>query len=170
MKTARPYANPYVAGVALGLVLLAAFVLTGQGLGASGAFANMASGLVAAAAPAQAAKNSYFHSYLAAGAPWSAWIVIEILGVIAGGAVSAWLAGRFVLRIETGPRLSKPARLVTATAGGAVMGIGAVLARGCTSGQGLSGGAMLSVGSWAFMIALFVAGYATGPLARRQWR
>ena len=40
MTPARPDANPYVAGVALGLVLLAAFVLTGQGLGASGAFAN----------------------------------------------------------------------------------------------------------------------------------
>jgi hypothetical protein len=170
MKSARPYANPYVAGVALGLVLLGAFVLTGQGLGASGAFANLASGMVAAAAPTAAARNSYFQSYLAAGAPWSAWIVLEILGVIAGGGVSAWLAGRFAMRIEAGPRLSKPARLAAAAAGGAVMGVGAVLARGCTSGQALSGGAMLSVGSWSFMIALFVAGFAVAPLARRLWR
>ena len=170
MKPARPYANPYVAGVALGLVLLAAFALTGQGLGASGAFANVASGLVLAIAPAEAARNSYFHSYLAAGAPWSAWIVLEIAGVIAGGAVSAWLAGRFAMRIETGPRLSKPARLAAATTGGIVMGVGAVLARGCTSGQALSGGAMLSVGSWAFMIALFVAGYAAAPVVRGLWR
>jgi len=169
MTSARPYASPYVAGVGLGLVLLVAFVLTGQGLGASGAFANAASGLVGAVAPAQAAKNSYFHSYLAAGAPWSAWIVLEILGVMTGGAVSAVLAGRFAGRIETGPRLSKPARLVGATAGGMVMGVGAVLARGCTSGQALSGGAMLAVGSWAFMIAVFVAGYAAAPLARRLW-
>jgi hypothetical protein len=170
MTSARPYANPYVAGVALGLVLLAAFVLTGQGLGASGAFANVASGLVETVAPMQAAKNSYFHSYLAAGAPWSAWIVLEILGVMAGGAVSALLAGRFARRIETGPRLGKPARLVAATTGGMAMGLGAVLARGCTSGQALSGGAVLAVGSWAFMIAVFIAGYAAAPLARRLWR
>ena len=38
----RPYADPYVAGVALGLVLLAAFLLAGRGLGASGAFATAA--------------------------------------------------------------------------------------------------------------------------------
>ena len=30
--------NPYLAGIGLGLVLLAAFVLVGRGLGASGAF------------------------------------------------------------------------------------------------------------------------------------
>ena len=33
------------------------------------------------------------------------------------------------------------------------MGVGAVLARGCTSGQALTGGALLSVGSWLFMAA-----------------
>ena len=42
----RPYADPYVAGVGLGLVLLAAFVLVGRGLGASGAFGATATGLV----------------------------------------------------------------------------------------------------------------------------
>jgi len=35
---AQPYMNPYLAGIGLGLVLLAAFVLVGRGLGASGAF------------------------------------------------------------------------------------------------------------------------------------
>src|SRR5206468_11378754 len=44
----RPYANPYLAGVALGLVLLAAFVIMGRGLGASGAFASTAAGVVSA--------------------------------------------------------------------------------------------------------------------------
>ena len=37
--TARPYSNPYLSGFGLGLVLLAAFVVMGRGLGASGAFA-----------------------------------------------------------------------------------------------------------------------------------
>ena len=50
------------------------------------------------------------------------------------------------------------------------MGLGAVLARGCTSGQALSGGALLSVGSWAFMMAAFAGGYAAAPLFRRLWR
>ena len=37
----RPYSNPYLAGIGLGLVLLAAFVLMGRGLGASGAFSSL---------------------------------------------------------------------------------------------------------------------------------
>lgn len=170
MKQPKPYANPYLAGVGLGLVLLACFVLTGQGLGASGAFANVAAGLVSAAAPEKAAANGYFESYLAGGAPWTAWMVVEVAGVIVGGGLSAWLAGRFKLVIDRGPRLSPLSRLMAAGAGGAVMGFGAVLARGCTSGQALSGGALLAVGSWAFMIALFVSGYLAAPLARRLWK
>lgn len=39
----KPYWNSYVAGIGLGLVLLAAFVLTGRGLGASGAMTRFAS-------------------------------------------------------------------------------------------------------------------------------
>ena len=50
------------------------------------------------------------------------------------------------------------------------MGAGAVLARGCTSGLALSGGALLSVGSWLFMIAAFAAAYAIAPLIKRAWR
>jgi hypothetical protein len=168
-KPARPYANPYLAGVGLGLVLLAAFVLTGEGLGASGAFANVASGLVDAVAPAKAAANPYFHSYLAAGAPWTAWIVIEIVGVLVGGGLSALVTGRVAARVDAGPHLARTPRLIAAGSGGAVMGLGAVLARGCTSGQALSGGALLSVGSWAFMIGVFAAGYAVAPAARKLW-
>jgi uncharacterized protein len=50
------------------------------------------------------------------------------------------------------------------------MGVGAKLARGCTSGLGLTGGATLSVGSWLFIIAAFVGAYAAAPLLRRAWR
>jgi uncharacterized protein len=165
----RPFVNPYVAGVGLGLVLLACFVLTGQGLGAVGAFANAASVLVDTVAPHNAAANSYFQGYLQAGPAWSVWIVVEVLGVALGGAVSAWLNGRFKVEVVRGPHIGKAQRLGSAVAGGALMGIGAVLACGCTSGLALSGGAMLSVGSWAFMIAVFVAGYAAMPLFRRLW-
>jgi uncharacterized membrane protein YedE/YeeE len=170
MKTAQPYANPYVAGVCLGLVLLGAFVVAGQGLGASGAFASVAAGLVDAASPEAAKENDYFASYLSGGAPWTAWMVVEIIGVIAGGALSAFLAGRMRIEIARGPNIGDKARLAYAAGGGAIMGLGAVLARGCTSGQALSGGALLSVGSWGFMLAAFAAGFIAAPLARRLWR
>ena len=48
------------------------------------------------------------------------------------------------------------------------MGLGAVLARGCTSGQALTGGALLSVGSWLFMIAAFAAAYAVAPFVTER--
>jgi uncharacterized membrane protein YedE/YeeE len=169
-RVPRPYADPYLAGVGLGLVLLAAFVVTGRGLGASGAFASGAAGVVAAASPARAAASPYFSRYLTGEGPWREWLLFEIAGVVIGGFLSALLAGRLRLAVERGPRLSRAGRLVTAFAGGSVMGLGAVLARGCTSGLALTGGALLSVGSWIFMMAAFAGGYLIAPVVRRAWR
>ena len=169
-RDARPYADPYFTGVGLGLVLLAAFVIMGRGLGASGAFASVASGVIAAADSSAAAKNAYFSTYSGTGSPWTAWLLFELGGVVIGGFLSAWWSGRLRITTESGPRSSKRVRLTTAFAGGAIMGLGAVLARGCTSGQALTGGAMLSVGSWLFMIAAFAAAFAIAPLARTLWQ
>ena len=166
----RPYADPYVAGVGLGLVLLAAFVLMGRGLGASGAFATAASGIASAVSPEAAQGNAYFARYLGEpGGPWRAWLLFEVIGVVIGGFLSAKLAGRLERTVEKGPRLTDRSRLTFAFGGGALMGLGAVLARGCTSGQALTGGALLSVGSWVFMLAAFAAAYAVAPIVRRLW-
>jgi len=170
MNTPRAYANPYFAGCCLGLLLLVAFVVTGQGLGASGAFANVATAIVEAAAPSELVGNNYFARYAESGALWTAWMVFEVLGIVIGAAISAASHGRWRVEINGGPRVSRSLRCTTAIAGGALMGVGAVLARGCTSGQALSGGAMLSAGSWIFMITAFAAGFAAAPLARRLWQ
>jgi uncharacterized protein len=166
------YSDPYVSGIALGLVLLAAFLFAGRGLGASGAFAATATGTVAVVAPGYVQSNPYFGRYLAhPGGPWRDWLLIEIAGVVLGGFISAALAGRLRQRgVERGRGVTVTARLLIAAAGGAVMGVGAVLARGCTSGQALTGGALLSVGSWTFMLAAFAAGYAVAPTVKRVWR
>jgi uncharacterized membrane protein YedE/YeeE len=168
-RSGRPYANPYLAGVALGLVLLAAFVVMGRGLGASGAFASGAAGVVSTVAPERAQANAYFARYLGGEGPWLDWLLIEIVGVAIGGFLSALVAGRLRIAVERGPRFSRRARLTTAFVAGAVMGLGAVLARGCTSGQALTGGALLSVGSWLFIGGAFAAAYAAAPLVRRAW-
>jgi uncharacterized membrane protein YedE/YeeE len=167
----RPYSNPYLTGFGLGLVLLGAYVVMGRGLGASGAFASTAAGVAAAVTPDRARQSALFARYLGAegGGPWTDWLVFEIAGVAIGGLVSALIAGRFRITIERGPRISRNGRLATAFTGGAIMGLGAVLARGCTSGQALTGGALLSVGSWLFMIGAFAAAYAVAPLVRKAW-
>ena len=148
----RPYANPYAAGVALGVVLLASFAIEGRGLGASGAFAWLA----ARVAPVDSSPDE--------------WLVFELGGVIAGGFLSAALAGRLRRGVDRGAGVSVRARLMSGFAGGALMGVGAALARGCTSGLALTGGALLSAGSWAFMIAAFAAGFAVAPAMRWAWR
>ena len=166
---AKPYANPYIAGFALGLVLLAAFVVMGRGLGASGAFASSAAGVAATVAPLRAQANPYFARYLGGQGPWLDWLLIEIAGVAIGGFLSALVNRRLRVDVERGPRFSSRARLTTAFFAGGVMGLGAVLARGCTSGQALTGGALLSVGSWLFIGGAFAAAYLVAPFARRAW-
>jgi len=170
MSAPRPYADPYVAGAWLGVVLLAVLVITGRGLGASGAYAATAAALDHAVAPAHADANPYFARYLAGPGPWRDWLVFEIGGVLLGGAASAWLAGRLRGEIERGPRAGARTRIAVAFAGGAVMGFGAVLARGCTSGLALTGGALLAVGAWLFVIAAFAGAYLAALALRRVWR
>jgi hypothetical protein len=150
-------------------VLLAAFVLAGRGLGASGAFASVAASVANAVAPEATRGNVYFTDRLGAGGPWRDWLVVELAGVVIGGWLSAALAGRLGARVERGPHTSAGARLALAAMGGAVMGGGAVLARGCTSGQALTGGALLSVGSWVFIAGAFGAAYLVAFATRRSW-
>ena len=167
----QPYWDPYKTGIGLGLVLLASFVLMGRGLGASGALTSVVAAGVNTVAHDHAASNKFYSEYLGDGStnPLNDWLVFEVAGVIIGGALSGLIAGRTKKIIEKGERISVKGRMVYAFVGGGVMGIGSKLARGCTSGQGLTGGAMLSVGSWAFMIAVFISAYTVAYLFRREW-
>jgi uncharacterized membrane protein YedE/YeeE len=171
-RDAAPYASPYLAGVGIGVVLLLSFVLMGRGLGASGAFSSAVTAAVGSAAPEHAAANAFYARYLGDGAtnPLNDWLVFEIIGVVIGGLASALLAGRVRWTTERGPAITDRRRLLNAFAGGAAMGIGAKLARGCTSGLGLTGGATLSVGSWLFVIAAFAGAYAAAPFLHKAWR
>ena len=60
--------------------------------------------------------------------------------------------------------------MYAALGGGVLMGVGAKLARGCTSGQALTGGALLSAGSWIFIATCFASAYVVRAVARRLWR
>jgi hypothetical protein len=171
MKQERPFWNPYLAGVALGLVLLASFLVMGFGLGASGAANRLGICAVNAVAPGALAGSHYFDRYLGGGSVLNDWLVFEVLGVFLGGLFAAYTAGRLRPGINMGLRPLLPwKRLALALLGGLLMGIAARFARGCTSGQALTGGALLSVGSWIFMMAVFAGGYLLAPLLRRQWR
>lgn len=172
IATADPYWNPYVSGIGIGLVLLAAFALMGRGLGASGAFSSLVASGVESVAPAHARSNRFYSGYIGNGSasPLRDWLVFEIAGVAVGGFISGALARRVKQTIEKGPAISSLGRLGYAFVGGLTMGFGSKLARGCTSGQALTGGALMSVGSWAFMLAVFASAYGVAYFLRREWR
>ena len=167
---AKPYVNPYYAGILLGLVLFAAFFITGGGLGASGGMNNIIVWVEKAIAPQHVNTTAYLAG-ISGGVKnaTDSWTVWMLLGAVFGGALSGLIHGRTKIEINKGPQISKRTRLLTAFIGGSFMGFGARLARGCTSGQALSGGAVLSVGSWAFMFAVFGGAYALAYFVRKLW-
>lgn len=166
----KPYWNPYVAGVALGLVLTLTFYLMGEGLGASGAFTRFVAAGESAIAPDYVSRDPYWSTYLGSGPILKEWLVFEVLGILLGGIIGALTARRFRVETERGPSASTAQRTAMALAGGILVGFATRFARGCTSGQALTGGSLLSVGSWAFMFSVFAGGYAAAWFVRRQWQ
>lgn len=169
LETQR-YMNPYLAGMLLGLVLFAAFFVTGHGLGASGAMSRVVAGTTDKVAPSHVDHHPYLASFARPGNPLDNWLVWMALGSVLGAMLSGRLAGRLYPEVHKGPGISVSVRLVAAFIGGALMGYGSQWARGCTSGQALSGGAVLSVGSWAFMFSVFGGAYALAYPLRRLWK
>jgi len=166
---AKPYWNPYLAGFVLGLALLAAFLVAGQGLGASAVPKRVLAGACDLVSHEWTAGSSAFGAYVGGGNPLRNWLVIEVVGVVLGGLIGALSAGRLKAETVRGPRATVRGRWAFALAGGVVMGFAAALGRGCTSGQALSGGAALAAGSWAYMMMVFAGGYAVAWFVRRQW-
>ena len=169
-KTAKAYINPYLGGILLGLVLFMAFFLTGSGLGASGGLNRILVFFEDLIAPGHIDRVPYLLA-MAGGDknPLDSWIVMLTVGTVLGGFASGWLSHRVKIETNRGPQVSKSLRWIMAFIGGGLMGFGARMARGCTSGQALSGGAVLSVGSWAFMFAVFAGAYALAYLLRKFW-
>ncbi len=163
----QKYWSPYLSGVGLGITLLLAFVIMGRGLGASGAIMRFEVWFLNLFAAEHVANNAYFSKY--AVNPLSNWLVYEIIGVLIGGFISGALAGRLKWGIGKGPNISNRGRLIYAFAGGMIMGFGARLARGCTSGLALTGGATMALGGWVFMFAVFGGAYAAAYFVRKQW-
>jgi uncharacterized protein len=162
------YANPYLAGFALGITLLFTFWVGGHGLGASGAIKNFTITLVQKVAPAMAQKSYFFGSFDTSQL-WNQWIVIMFLGLMLGGFLSGAIAGRLKIQVDKGPRATNAVRLIFAVIGGVLFGFGAQLGKGCTSGAALSGMAVLSTSGILTMMTIFGTGFAIAFLFRKLW-
>jgi len=165
------YMNPYLGGVFLGLVLLAAFLISGRGLGASGAFKSTSIAVVKNIAPKHTENASFYQEFTEShpGNPMKSWLVYQMLGVIVGGFLSGALAGRLKLKVEHSPKITSKTRLIMAGIGGVLFGLGSQLGRGCTSGSALGGMATLSLGGIITMFGIFGTAFALAYFFRKYW-
>ena len=114
-RVVKPFWPSVAAGIALGLVLLLTFLMTGHGLGASGAFTDVVAGAGLTLAPEATQANRYLGPKVADGNPIGSWMTWEVLGVFIGALIAAFMAGRFRVQLdgfgvlgEDGTRHGKP--------------------------------------------------------------
>jgi hypothetical protein len=170
-ERSRRYLNPYLGGVLLGLVLLAANFVSGRGLGASGAVKSVVATTIETVDKDAVNSMPFMAEYAGShsGNPMKSWLVFQMLGVIVGGFLSGAVAGRLRLKVEHSPKITSGRRLVFALAGGILFGLGSQIGRGCTSGSALSGMAVLSLGGFVTMMAIFGTAFALAYFFRRNW-
>jgi len=165
----KEYWNPYLGGFVLGTMLFLTFAIASQGFGASGTFSRATSWLMVNI-DKEWLNNEYISSYFRGGHnPLNNWTVIETIGILLGGFVSALFANRLMVKPDKAPKYSTIKRFLWAFLGGAIIMFATRLSRGCTSGQGLDGMATFSVGAWIFMFGAFASALILSPLFRKQW-
>jgi len=169
MDENKGYWNPIVAGIILGIALFGSFMIAGQGMGASGAFAR-ASAQLTYLYDTTFAANAYAGKYLTHGNALGNWTVIQVFGIFIGGYISAAFAGRIKGSVDRGEGYSIFKRLFWAFLGGVIIAIATRFARGCTSGQALDGAATFSIGAWIFMLAAFGTGFFFANFFKKQWK
>lgn len=136
----------WVGGAAIGLFVLIFLAVTGKALGVSTGFYD------ACAAPFDpAARRS--------------WRLPFLVGIVGGGVLAALGAGSLAPTATMGMfdsvvTASLPAKAAIFTAGGVLLGFGARLAGGCTSGHGIVGMALLARSSLVATVVFMVTGFA----------
>jgi uncharacterized membrane protein YedE/YeeE len=162
--------NPIFGGIMIGIAMILTFYISGRGLGASGAMTDFAVWLQNLVAPSINQSSGYFSKYVANGAnPLNDYLIFMAIGILIGSFLAGLVSKDLKFEVLKGPNISNKGRLIYALIGGIFIGYAARMARGCTSGQALVGGAELSVGSWAFMFAIFAGGFAVAYFVRREW-
>ena len=169
-KRARKYMNPYLGGLLLGLVLIAANYVSGRGLGASGAVKSAVVTGVNTIAPKHAENTAFYKNYNESHPkPMKSWLVFQMLGVLVGAFISGALAGRLKLKVEHSPKITSRRRLIFAILGGILFGFGSQMGRGCTSGSALSGMGVISLGGFITMAAIFGTAFMLAYFLRKNW-
>jgi uncharacterized membrane protein YedE/YeeE len=167
----KGYINPYLGGVLLGLVLIAANFISGRGLGSSGAVKSAVVTATHAVSPKHTEEAPFYKNYMESHpeGPMKSWLVFQMLGVIVGAFMSGAISNRLTWKVEHSPKITSRRRIVFAILGGILFGFGSQLGRGCTSGSALSGMAVLSVGGFISMAFIFGTAFALAYFVRKNW-
>lgn len=148
---------PVLAGIGVGLVIAGGWYVTGV-LGVD-EFEPVRVESLSFTAPVGNAIQ-YLMTYTGATADFG---IFAVAGVLIGAFAVTMLRGEWRLQgFET------PQQLLRYTAGGALMGVGGVMALGCTVGEGLSGLSTLSLGSVLATGSIFVGALIGDLLVRHK--
>lgn len=154
--------SPYIVGIGIGTLVWLSFLLSDKSIGCSTAYARSAGMLEGLFRGEEIKNREYFQEFV----PRVDWEWMLVLGIVFGSFLSTVLSGQF--DIEVVPAIWSDAfgesvilRLVIAVIGGILIGFGARLAGGCTSGHGISGASQLAVSSWLAFVLFFVGGILT---------
>jgi len=154
--------SPWIVGIGIGILVWLGFLLSDRSIGCSTAYARTG-GIIERLIRGKKVENrEYFRKF----APTIDWEWMLVLGLIIGSFSSAILSGNF--KVEVIPAIwsnvfggSAILRLTAALFGGTLIGFGARLAGGCTSGHGITGSSQLAVSSWLAFVLFFAGGIAT---------
>jgi uncharacterized membrane protein YedE/YeeE len=150
---------------------MATFYTADYYLSTSTTFSRAAGLLVGLVAPEHVAANAYWQKVK----PLVDWQFMLVIGIPVGAFLAARLSQGIVHFSAELPDLwvsrfgdSRAQRWAVGTLGGILVGFGARLADGCTSGHALSGGLQLAVSSWLFLAAMMLSGVVTAALVFRR--
>ncbi len=161
--------SPYIAGILLGVVGIAAVAISNSLLGASGAFESLV-GIIGKAIAPSIFSNTYFNYVVPSEITWA---VVLLIGIFFGGGLGALTSNTWKLRVQDdeqwktifGPQLWK--RWLLLFIGGIILEYGAGIAGGCTSGLAISGGMLLAPSAFLFIGSMFISGIITAMIIYR---
>lgn len=159
--------KPFPAALFLGLVVVASLLWFGKGVHVSGVFA------VLCETDSSKAISHGDSLFCSPNAPHEdrTWMFWMVGGVFVGAAMTSFLRlRRLKFQIERGLDVNPKNRLISAAAGGAIVGLGAAIAGGCTSSLGLTGASLLTIAGFAFLAAFFIGGFASRIWFGRMWQ
>jgi len=161
------FVNPWpwwAGGVTIGLLVPMLYYFQNTALGVSTGYGNIVKILRGSKKNLRWLQKDTFKD------PWG-WRVFFILGMVLGAFISARLSGRPLITSEMGvftsvihwPQVLQAAFFLT---GGLLLGLGARIAGGCTSGHSIHGLATLQISSLVATIGFILFGIFSSHLVR----